>query len=170
HIGGDEVTGKQWRLNPQIQAFMEKKGLKDKQALQAYFNQRVSKILRKYNKKMIGWDEVLHPDLPKDIVVQSWRGQKSLAEAARQGYRGLLSFGYYLDLVKHADYHYSVDPMCDEAASLTPQQAARILGGESCMWAEWISPETIDSRIWPRNATIAERLWSPQKGSDAASM
>ena len=46
---------------------------------------------------MMGWDEVLHPDLPSDIVVQSWRGQKALAEAATKGYRGILSWGYYLD-------------------------------------------------------------------------
>src|SRR5438067_829843 len=170
HIGGDEVNGKQWDANAKIQEFVKAHNLKDNHDLQTYFTQRVQKIVAKHHKKMIGWDEVLHPDLPKDIVVQSWRGQKSLAEAARQGYRGLLSFGYYLDLVKHADYHYSVDPMSDEAASLTPEQAARILGGESCMWAEWISPETIDSRIWPRNAAIAERLWSPQSVTDTASM
>src|SRR4051812_11968428 len=170
HIGGDEVNGKQWAGNAKIQEFMKAHNLKDNHDLQTYFTERVQKIVAKHHKKMIGWDEVLHPDLPKDIVVQSWRGQKSLAEAARQGYRGLLSFGYYLDLVKHADYHYSVDPMSDEAASLTPEQAARILGGESCMWAEWISPETIDSRIWPRNAAIAERLWSPQNVTDTASM
>jgi hexosaminidase len=38
HIGGDEVTGKHWRLNPQIQAFITKNNLKDKHGLQAYFN------------------------------------------------------------------------------------------------------------------------------------
>ena len=48
---------------------------------------------------MVGWDEILRPDLPKDIVIQSWRGQDSLAAAAKQGYRGLLSSGYYLDLM-----------------------------------------------------------------------
>ena len=29
------------------------------------------------------------------------------------------------------------------------------------MWAELATPETIDSRIWPRTAAIAERFWSP---------
>jgi hexosaminidase len=38
------------------------------------------------------------------------------------------------------------------------------------MWSEYVNPENIDSRIWPRNAAIAERLWSPQNVTDVASM
>ena len=108
--------------------------------------------------------------MPKDIVIQSWRGQDSLAAAAKQGYRGILSNGYYLDLGWTAARHYAVDPMSGAAANLTPRRKSAILGGESCMWSEYVNPENIDSRIWPRNAAIAERLWSPQSVTDAASM
>jgi hexosaminidase len=170
HIGGDEVDGKQWDANPKIQAFIHAHGMKNNQDLQAYFNQRLEKIVAKNHKTMVGWDEILHPDLPKTIVVQSWRGQASLAAAAKQGYRGLLSFGYYLDLMWPAARHYAVDPMADAAATLTPQEKSLILGGESCQWAEWVTPENVDSHIWPRNAVIAERLWSPQNVTDVASM
>jgi hexosaminidase len=45
-----------------------------------------------------------------------------------------------------------------------------ILGGESCMWSEYVNAENIDSRIWPRNAAIAERFWSPQTTTDVESM
>jgi len=144
--------------------------MKNNQDLQAYFNQRLLKILSKYHKIMVGWDEILRPDLPKTIVVQSWRGQESLATAAKQGYSGMLSFGYYLDLMWPAARHYAVDPMSGAAATLSPEEKARILGGESCMWAEWITPENTDSHIWPRNAVIAERLWSPPEMQDVASM
>ena len=170
HVGGDEVDGHQWGANPKIQAFIHAHGMKNNQDLQAYFNQRVQKILTRHHKIMMGWDEVLHPDLPKTVVVQSWRGQQSLASAAQQGYSGLLSFGYYLDLMWPASRHYAVDPMSGAAASLTPQEKTRILGGESCMWSEWVTPENIDSRIWPRNAVIAERLWSPPEVQDTGSM
>jgi hexosaminidase len=170
HIGGDEVNGQQWDANPQMQSFIRSHGMKSNQDLQAYFNQRLQKILRRHHKTMIGWDEVLHPDLPKTIVVQTWRGQQSLASSARQGYRGLLSFGYYLDLMWPASRHYAIDPMSDAALSLSPEEQNRILGGEACMWGEWVTPENIDSRIWPRNAAIAERLWSPAEVRDAVSM
>jgi hexosaminidase len=170
HIGGDEVEGKQWDANPKIQAFIHAHGMKNNQDLQAYFNQRLQKIVTKHHKTMIGWDEILHPDLPKTIVVQSWRGQESLAKAAQQGYSGLLSYGYYLDLMWPASQHYAVDPMSGAAATLSPEEKNRILGGESCQWAEWVTPENIDSHIWPRNAAIAERLWSPQSVTDVDSM
>src|SRR5712692_6197301 len=170
HIGGDEVNGKEWDANPKIQAFMKAHGLKDNEALQAYFSGRVQKLVTRHGKIVVGWDEVLVPGVPKDIVIQSWRGQASLAQAAKQGYGGILSNGYYLDLGWSAARHYAVDPMSGDAASLSAEEKQRILGGESCMWAEYVSPENVDSRIWPRNAAIAERLWSPQEVRDPASM
>ncbi len=170
HIGGDEVNGKQWDANPKIQDFMHAHNLKNNADLQAYFNTRIQKIVAKHGKTMEGWDEILRPDLPKTIVIQSWRGQQSLADAARQGYRGLLSSGYYLDLMGSAASHYAVDPFADGAANLSDEEKQKILGGEACMWAEYVSPENVDSRIWPRAAAIAERLWSPQSLTDVDSM
>jgi hexosaminidase len=98
HIGGDEVNGKEWDANPKIQAYMKEHGIKNNDALQAYFSGRVQKLVVKHGKIVVGWDEVLVPGVPKDIVIQSWRGQASLALAAKQGFRGILSNGYYLDL------------------------------------------------------------------------
>jgi hexosaminidase len=170
HVGGDEVNGHEWDVNPKIQDFIHAHGMKNSQDLQTYFNQRVQKILSRHHKIMMGWDDVLHPDLPKTVVVQSWHGQQSLATAAHQGYRSLLSSGYYLDLMWPASRHYAVDPMSGAAASLSPEEKTRILGGEACMWGEWVTPENIDSRIWPRNAAIAERLWSTPEVQDPVSM
>jgi hexosaminidase len=138
--------------------------------LHAYFNQRIEKILSKRGKTVVGWEEVLQPDVPKDVVIQSWMGPISLAKAAKQGYRGILSSGYYLDHIRPAWKHYEVDPMTGPTAELSPEQAKLILGGEACMWQEYVSAETLDSRIWPRVMAVAERLWSPPDVKDVDSM
>ena len=170
HIGGDEVNGKAWKNNPHIQAFMKAHGLKNTADLQGYFSKRVVPLVEKHGKKVIGWDEVLQPGLPTSAVIQSWRGQGSLAQAARQGYMGILSAGYYLDLMHPASQHYAVDPLEGATANLTQEEKARILGGEAAMWVEFVTPENVDMRIWPRMAAIAERLWSPEDVKDADSM
>ena len=169
HIGGDENNGVEWKANPRIQTFMREHNLQDTAALQNYFNQRLLKILEKHGKHMVGWDEILTPDLPKDIVVQSWRGFDSLAAGAKNGYNSILSAGYYLNLMSSAAEHYLVDPL-PQANSLSPEQQARILGGEACMWDEQTTSQDIDSRIWPRAAVIAERLWSPRDVNDVDDM
>lgn len=169
HIGGDENNGAEWKANPRIQTFMREHNLQDTAALQNYFNQRLLKLLEKHGRRMIGWDEILTPDLPKDIVVQSWRGFDSLAAGARNGYSSILSAGYYLNLMSTAAAHYMVDPL-PQTSGLSPEQQAHILGGEACLWTEQTSPQDIDSRIWPRTAAIAERLWSPREVNNVDDM
>jgi hexosaminidase len=170
HIGGDECNGKEWDRNPRIQQFMRTHHIKDNAALQAMFTERVQKLVAAHHKVMEGWDEVLQPDTPKDVVIQSWRGRESLLDAAKRGYRSLLSSGYYIDLNQSAEEHYLVDPLEGIADKLTPEQISNILGGEATMWSEFVDGEMIDSRIWPRTAAIAERLWSPQQVRNVDSM
>lgn len=171
HLGGDECDPKEWEGNPRINDYMKAHSIKDGAALQAIFTAKVQKIATDNKKIMMGWDEVLGPDTPKDVVIHSWRGQSSLAEAARRGNRGVLSFGYYIDLNQSAAEHYLVDPLGgDDAAKLTPEEKARVLGGEATMWTDILSHENIDNRIWPRTAAIAERLWSPEQVRDVDSM
>ena len=170
HVGGDECNGKEWDANPRIQEFKKAHNLADNAALQAYFSGRVQKLVTSHHKIMEGWDEVLQPDTPKDVVIQSWRGRASLLDAAKRGYRGLLSTGYYVNLNQSAEEHYLVDPLEGIADQLTPEQTASILGGEATMWSEYADGGNIESRIWPRTAAIAERFWSPQQVRDVDSM
>jgi hexosaminidase len=118
HIGGDEVDGTPWLANSTIQAFEKQHGMKDNAALQVYFNQRLSRILRKHGKKMMGWDEVIHADLPKDTVVQSWQGQESLVSTAKQGYDSILSAPYYLDKMFPTSSYYAGGNTCAGRRSL----------------------------------------------------
>ena len=282
HIGGDEVNPKHWEENAEIQKYMVDNGFSDHHELQAHFNTRLQNILEKHSKKMMGWDEIIHPDLPKNnIAVQSWRNHKSLWDAARNGNKSVLSAGYYLDHKQSAAFHYKVDPLVitgavtieidstnwrswdckmyvrdmelesslylfgdgdnlrgimnfmdnssgftniavhsgalvfgyespfgdisyelevegdsingeakvalftidikgkktggsdmvggkplpkfEKIEPLTPEQSKNILGGEACMWSEMVDDVTMESRIWPRAATIAEKLWSPKE-------
>ncbi len=166
HIGGDELEhgvkhpAKHWNENPQVQKLKQQEGLADNAAVQAYFNRRIQRVLARHGKIMVGWDEILHSDLPRSVVIQSWRGRKAMIKAARMGFRSILSNGYYIDLIYPASRHYLNDPLPQDIP-LNEEQRQLILGGEATMWAEFVSPETIDSRIWPRTAAIAERLWSP---------
>jgi hexosaminidase len=170
HVGGDQVNGKHWDASPEIRAFAKKNGLADNRQLQAYFNRRIHEILRRQEREMIGWDPVLHADLPQGSVIQSVRGQKWLAEAVRQGYRGIAGSEYYLDQLESAESLYTRDPLGGEAAELTAEQQGRILGGEASMWTEFSDAENIDARIWPRAAAVAERLWSPRGVVDVEDM
>ena len=169
HVGGDESNGKAWLGNPKIVDFMKSHNIKDTEALQVYFNAQLLKVVARHGKHMIGWDEVFTPGLPKDIVIESWRGVDSLSAAATQGYQGILAAPYYLDGQATAEKHFLADPIPADT-KLTPDQQKFILGGEVAMWSEQINANTIDSRIWPRAAAIAERFWSPQSDRDVTSM
>jgi len=160
HIGGDENTGKDWERNPRIRNFMKKNGMKTYMDLQSYFNKRIHPIIKKYKKLMMGWDEILQPGIPNDIVIQSWRGKEAFYESIKKGYPAILSNGYYIDLIQPASFHYLNDPIPD-SIHLSKEESKRVLGGEATMWSEHVTPLTVDSRIWPRTAAIAERLWSP---------
>ena len=111
HIGGDEVNPEYWNNSTSIQTFMSEKGMRDHRDLQVYFNHRMYAILKKHGKHMLGWEEILHPDLGNDIIIQSWKSQKSLFEGVQRGGTGILSAGYYLDHKLHAGKYYEVDPL-----------------------------------------------------------
>lgn len=169
HIGGDENNGRQWDANQKIQSFMKSNNLKNNHDLQNYFNQRIDVILKKLNKTMVGWYTDEMPDLSKDYIVQAWKGRTTLYQTAAKGYRSLLSHGFYIDLVQSTEYHYVNDPIPPDSI-LTDDVKEKIIGGEATMWAEFVGPETIDSRIWPRTAAIAERLWSPSSVNNLQNM
>ncbi len=169
HIGGDENEGHHWDQAEHIQAFMKERGIGDNHQLQSFFNKRLLAILDKLGKKMVGWDEILQPDMPTNIMIHSWRGRESMVAAAKKGYASILSNGYYIDLMQPAREHYLVDPLPSNI-DLNEEERSRVYGGEATMWSEHVTLETVDSRIWPRTAAIAERLWSDESVKDVDDM
>ncbi|CAM2944298.1 hexosaminidase [Flavobacterium succinicans] len=176
HIGGDENEGKDWDSNPKIQDFMKKNKLANNHELQTYFTMKLIPMLKKHKKELMGWEEIMTKNMSKEAIIHSWKGPNegvaaggSLIAATTNGYKTVLSNGFYLDLVQGVESHYLNDPM-PANANLSVDEKARILGGEATMWSELVTPQTIDSRIWPRTAAISERLWSAANVTDIASM
>ena len=176
HIGGDENEGKDWDSNPKIQEFKKKNNFANNHELQTYFTMQLIPMLKKHNKQLMGWEEIMTKNLSKDAIIHSWKGSnegiaagQSLVNAVKNGYKTVLSNGYYIDLMLGVENHYLNDPM-PKNITLTAEEKARILGGEAPMWSELATPTTIDSRIWPRTAAIAERLWSNENITDMASL
>ena len=176
HIGGDENEGKDWDANPKIQAFKKKNNLATNHELQTYFTMQLVPMLKKHGKQLMGWEEILTKNMSKEAIIHSWRGPnegvvagQSLVDAVKKGYKTVLSNGFYIDLMYSVESHYLNDPM-PKGADLSTEEKARILGGEATMWTELATPTTIDSRVWPRTAAIAERLWSAENITDVANM
>jgi hexosaminidase len=176
HIGGDENNGKEWDANPKIQEFKKKNKLANNHDLQTYFTMQLVPMLKKHSKKLMGWEEIMTDNMSKDAIIHAWRGTNeghsaggSLIKAAKNGFKTVLSNSYYIDLMLGVESHYLNDPI-PKNSILSPEEKARILGGEAAMWSELATPLNIDSRIWPRTAAIAERLWSNENVTDMNSL
>ena len=150
HIGGDEPNYQQWKDNPKIQQFIKDNNLDGERGLQSYLNTNVEQMLEQRDKKMTGWDEIWHKDLPTSIVIQSWQGHDSIGRAAKEGYQGILSTGYYLDQPQPTSYHYRNDPM-PKGITIDDQ----LHQGEKFATYDWVKPR---NKGGPRtgNLTIIE--------------
>jgi len=155
HIGGDEVTGEEWKNNPKIQQFMQVNNMKTANDLQAYFNQRVEKIVRSCGKRMMGWDEVLACKPSATTLIQSWRGNEYMDKAMAQGYDVIRSNGYYLDQTYTAGEYDARRTVQQKDSTL-----GQVIGLEAAMWSELVDSISVDSRIWPNTAAIAEMGWN----------
>ena len=113
HIGGDEVHPAWWQSDPAVQSYMSEQGLADARAVQADFNVRLQAAIGA-DKTLIGWDEVLHEQMPT-VTVQNWRGATTRDRALAKGLDVIVSAPYYLDLFYPADMHYAADPELAQA-------------------------------------------------------
>ncbi|RKE55852.1 beta-N-acetylhexosaminidase [Sphingobacterium detergens] len=171
HIGGDECTKYFWQRSAVVQDFMKQQGIKTEHELQSYFIKRMEKMVKKYQKKIIGWNEILEGGLAPDATVMSWQGVQGAIEAAKQGHKVILTpdMHTYLDL-------YQGDPLLEpDTYSMlrlknsylwNPVPAgvdsSLVLGGQGNLWTESVpSGKHAEYMTWPRALALAEVFWSP---------
>ncbi|XP_037571896.1 beta-hexosaminidase subunit alpha-like [Dermacentor silvarum] len=166
HLGGDEVSFDCWQSNPNITSFMRRMGLSSRfDKLEEHYIQRLLEIIQTLRKSYVVWQEVFDNNvtIAPDTVVHVWKPPQNeeLASVTSAGYRALLSACWYLDYISYgADWkkYYACDPHNFRGS---PQQKTLVIGGEVCLWSEYIDATNIISRAWPRASAAAERLWSP---------
>ncbi|HEX7573742.1 MAG TPA: family 20 glycosylhydrolase, partial [Bacteroidota bacterium] len=180
HIGGDEADKTNWRKCPKCQARMKQERLPDENALQSWFIRRIEEFARSKGRRVIGWDEILDGGLAPGAAVMSWRGSEGGLEAARLGHDVVMTPGsncYLSSYQGRPEYEppagggylplrkvYSFEPV---PGGLTPEQSAHILGGEACLWTEYVAdPSRAEYMLLPRLAAMAEVLWTPKGSPD----
>lgn len=183
HVGGDEVEKDEWKRSARGQALMREMKTTDPERLQMYFTQRLARFLGAHGRRLVGWDEILAPGLPKNAIVMSWRGVDGALSAAQQGYDTVISAWptFYFDNRQNAapseppgrrqvisvEDIYKFDPM---PASLKPEERAHVLGVQGNVWTEHIrTEERVGWMTFPRAAAVAELGWSQPARRDYAS-
>lgn len=169
HLGGDEVDFSCWKSNPDIQAFMKQMGFgSDFKQLESFYIQTLLDIVSAYGKGCVVWQEVFDNKVKvrPDTIIQVWRQKipvnywNELHQITSAGLRALLSAPWYLNWISYGpDWKnaYMVEPLAFEGS---PEQKALVIGGEACMWGEYVDSTNLAPRLWPRAGAVAERLWS----------
>uniref|UniRef100_A0A8C6R8E8 Beta-hexosaminidase n=2 Tax=Nannospalax galili TaxID=1026970 RepID=A0A8C6R8E8_NANGA len=172
HLGGDEVDFTCWASNPDIQNFMKKKGFgKDFTQLESFYIKKILDIVTTLNKSSIVWQEVFdnRVELQPGTTVEVWKSDnyfEELSVVTASGFPVILSAPWYLDLISYGQdwtKYYKVDPLNFEGSK---KQKQLVIGGEACLWGEYVDATNIIPRLWPRASAVGERLWSPQNVTD----
>ncbi|XP_059406539.1 beta-hexosaminidase subunit beta isoform X2 [Carassius carassius] len=172
HLGGDEVDFSCWKSNPDIQKFMVQQGFgTDYSKLESFYIQRLLDIVTATKKGYMVWQEVFDNGvkLKDDTVVEVWIGNKmkeELQNVTGAGFTTILSAPWYLDYISYGQdwqRYYKVEPLNFPG---TDAQKKLVIGGEACLWGEYVDATNLTPRLWPRASAVAERLWSDKSVTD----
>ncbi len=184
HFGGDEVRHELWEKEPHVKKFMQDHQLADVKHLQSYFVKRVSDIIVKYNKKPLGWNDILadHKNLPKNTAIMSWLGEGAIKQAAENGFESVAtpSSHLYLDISQESRHDGTLSDLAygntnslqriyeyNPTKNLSEKEAKLVLGVQGNMWTA-LTQELKDMNIhvFPRLLAISEIGWSSQNNKD----
>lgn len=179
HIGGDEAPKKVWKESQYVQDLMKREGIDDVEKVQGWFNRRIEDFLKKHNRKLIGWDEILEGGISESATVMSWRGEKGGIEAANHGNdvvmsptSGAMYFDHAQGKVEYEPKDigrregnatlyrvYSYNPIPNQ---INEDKRQHIIGAQANIWTEYITtPDAANYVIYPRIFALSETLWKP---------
>ncbi|HET6986884.1 MAG TPA: beta-N-acetylhexosaminidase, partial [Kribbella sp.] len=101
HLGGDECPSVQWRDSEAAQKRQAELGLTEPGQLQGWFTEQVASVLAEEGRRLVGWDEMVETDCPKDAVIMAWRSAHRGEVAVKAGHETVMApcesvyFDYY---------------------------------------------------------------------------
>ncbi|KAG5874272.1 hypothetical protein JTB14_028872 [Gonioctena quinquepunctata] len=197
HMGGDEVNFACWNNTPSIVEWMKQKGWGNSEndfvKLWKHFQSnaltRVEKKAGKPIQTIMWTSHLTHKEyvveaLPKDqYIIQIWTSgtDAQISELLEKGYRLILSNydALYFDC-GFAGWVKDGNNWCspyigwqkvyeNKPAGIAGDKKDQILGGEAALWTEQADSASVDGRLWPRAAAMAEVFWSePATGWEEA--
>jgi len=173
HLGGDEVDFKCWESNPEISEFMQNMNISGNyKELEAIYVKKLLDIVSSYptNNGYIVWQEVFdnEVEVKNDTIIHVWKEhwESEMVKVTSKGLRTILSSPWYLNYISYGtDWtkYYNVEPLSFTNGTIAEEL---VIGGEACMWGEWVNGVNLTPRLWPRASAVAERLWSPREVRD----
>ena len=182
HIGGDECPKESWKSCSLCQKRILEEGIKpdkkhtSEQLLHTYVVKRIGKYLARYNKKIIGWDEILEGKPDSTATIMSWRGDAGGISAALSGHDVIMSpgpNGLYLDYYQGdskvepvaiggcstLEKVYNYNPVPDTLVLIGKEH--HIIGVQANNWSEYFYNNNIlEYHMYPRSLALAEIAWS----------
>jgi hexosaminidase len=181
HLGGDECPSVQWAESDEAQKRQAELGLDEPGQLQGWFTAQVAEVLAEEGRRLVGWDEMVETDCPKDAVIMAWRSAQRGEVAAKAGHQVVMApcesvyFDYYQgdpateplaiggNIPLEKVYDFEVIP-----AALSDAEKALVIGTQCQIWTEYMEgPEQVGYMLLPRLSAFAERAWGSPKVSYA---
>lgn len=188
HLGGDEVSFgiKAWETDPYVQALMKKEKMTNVREAEAYFMKRMIGVLKKMNKTLVAWDELVDSNVDSNnTVIMWWRHDRvnQLKKSLDGNYRTILCprRPMYWDFTQHATHKHGriwngFSPIEDvytfpdkgiETWNLPEDKLPLIMGIQANLWTERIGTiQRMEFMIFPRICALAESAWSVPEVKD----